>query len=244
MPLRNYGVLAGRVLGTRAEGGTGAPALPDPGPRRRRRVPGGRQRPVAAVAVRAALPRGRGLRPPGPTAAGRPAGRVLAAAGASRRAGVRLHPREPLRPGGDAPAAARRRRAPTTTSPTSSTTTSSGRSADPAARLYAFGERWGPETGHGGQDLRLPPRQRRPRHPHEPGQHRPVRAGRRRLAGRRAAPALPRHAAVGRRLPRLPEPGLAHRRPHRPHAARTCRPSASSPGRGSRTTSSGSSRPW
>ena len=43
-----------------------------------------------------------------------------------------------------------------------------------------------------GQDLRLRPRQRGARHPHEPGQQHRVRPRRRRLAGRRAAVALSR----------------------------------------------------
>ena len=46
-----------------------------------------------------------------------------------------------------------------------------------------------------GQDLRLPARQRCPRHPHEPGQQRAVPQRRRRVAGRRAAAALPRRGS-------------------------------------------------
>ena len=47
--------------------------------------------------------------------------------------------------------------------------------ADPAARVYAFGERWGPDAALPRQGVRLLPRQRRARHPHEPGQRRPLR---------------------------------------------------------------------
>ena len=46
--------------------------------------------------------------------------------------------------------------------------------ADEDATLYAFGERWGPEADVKDKYLRLPAGQRRPRHPHEPGQRRPA----------------------------------------------------------------------
>ena len=83
--------------------------------------------------------------------------------------------------------------------------------ADPVARIYAFGERWGPEAERPGQDLRLPPRQRGARHPHEPGQQCGVPLRRRGLAGRRTDPALPECRSVGGYFPGVPKPGLAHR---------------------------------
>ena len=61
----------------------------------------------------------------------------------------------------------------------------------PDAELYAFGERWGPETKKD-KIFGFTAGQRHARHPHEPGQRRAVRPRRRRVAGRRAAPPLPR----------------------------------------------------
>ena len=107
---------------------------------------------------------------------------------------------------------------PTTTSPTCSTTTCTRAIADPAARVYAFGAALGPGGGTAGQGVRLPARQRRARHPHEPGQ-RSASSPATTASGRTAALLIHFPAAtrwVGD-LPRLPEPGLAHRRRHRPH---------------------------
>ncbi len=70
----------------------------------------------------------------------------------------------------------------------------------------------GPRGRQAGQDLGVPAGQRRARHPHEPGLERPVGRRQRRLAGRRTDPAHRTRGPSGRDLPRLPGPGLAHRR--------------------------------
>ena len=89
---------------------------------------------------------------------------------------------------------------------------------DPAARVYAFGERWGPENGlkdkvfgfqpgNGVHDIHM-----------NQGNSAALPRRRRRLAGRRAAD--PPRRPLDRHLPRLPEPGLAHRRRDRPRDRR------------------------
>ena len=102
------------------------------------------------------------------------------------------------------------RQARTTTWPTSWPTSSSAR--PPTQWL---GSTRSASDGAGaerpGQDLRLPPRQRGARHPHEPGQQCGVPLRRRGLAGRRTDPALPECRSVGGYFPGVPKPGLAHR---------------------------------
>ena len=89
--------------------------------------------------------------------------------------------------------------------------------ADENALVYAFGERWGPEPGVKDKYFGFLPGQRHPRHPHEPGQRRPVRRRRRRVPGRRPAGPLSRTSSewVGD-VPEVPVAGLAHRRRDRP----------------------------
>ena len=108
--------------------------------------------------------------------------------------------------------------------------------ADPTARVYAFGERWGPEGGTPDKVFGFPPGNGVHDIHMNQGNSAALPRRRRRMAGRRAAAALPRRGALGRDLPGLPEPGVAHRRHHRPRhrrpAPRRRRPdsaSASSP---------------
>ena len=133
-----------------------------------------------------------------------------------RRRRPRQRPRRPARP----PRAARDRRLATRS-------------------CYVFGQRWGPETAPR-QDLRLRAGQRRPRRPHEPGQQR-ARSAATTACGRTAGcSSTSRPTSLGRHLPRLPEPGVAHRRRHRPRARRHPDPRPAP----DRVPACGSWRPW
>ena len=178
-PLRGRGEARGarRLRGGPPRGLDGQPALPDPRRRRRRRaLPDRGQRPVPAGALRAPLPGRR--RPPASGHGG--AGR------ARRRAGTRCL-RDRARRASTSSAAnlfdpAQMRPLPPDVS---------GPDNDLAdlldhyvARAIADGTRalrvraaLGTRGGQGRQDVRLPPRQRRPRHPHEPGQQPPASEG-------------------------------------------------------------------
>ena len=145
MPLQNYGVLVGQVLDQRAEGGADSPHF-------QIRVDGAGTDFRVAVNVLsqqsplgAALPGRRGLPPPAAAAAAGPR-RMASPPLASAPGGLaldfirgNLFDRPAMRP---MPATAP---APTTTWPTSSTHYVTRATADPDARLYAFGQRWGPE---------------------------------------------------------------------------------------------------
>ena len=100
-----------------------------------------------------------------------------------------------------------------------STTTSSARSPTRQRALYAFGERWGPETGerdkifgflpgNGVHDIHM-----------NQGNSAQFARRRRRLAGRRLLLHFPARDRWVGGLPRVPDPGLAHRRHHRPRAS-------------------------
>ena len=216
MPLRSYGVLTARVVDRRREDHDDSPHFQiELADERGTRLP-------AAVNVKSQESPSELLylvdedfRHPITDRCRRPPSGLDAAAARARRARPRLHPGQPLRPGGDAVAARRTPPGPDNDLADLLDHYVQRAVADPQAVLYVFGERWGPEA-HQRQDLRLRAGQRRPRHPHEPGQQRRLPPRRRGVAGRRAAPPLPGHVAVGRDLPRLPEPGVAHRRRDRP----------------------------
>ena len=112
---------------------------------------------------------------------------------------------------------------------------------DPSADLYAFGQRWGPEDGipdkvfgfepgDGVHDIHM-----------NQGNDPTLRPRRRRLAGRRAPGALPGGVTLDRDLPRVPEPGVAHRRRDRP---RDRGPAAAHPRRPARRPRCASSPRW
>ena len=207
--------------------------------RRRRELPVGRERALAGGAVPAAVPRRRRPAPPDHRGA-RPA---------SARAGTRspprgrpgLHPRQPVRPRGDAPAAARRR-GPGQRPRRPARPLRAARDRRPGrAPSYAFGERWGPETpskdkvfgfkpGNGVHDIHM-----------NQGNSARFTRRRRRLAGRRAAAALPGRVALGRASS---SPSRA--RPGTPTTAPATRIGGRRPGAadGRRRRPCGSSRRW
>ena len=188
MPLKNYGVLVGRVVDSRAEGGADTPHFQVHVRARRRRLPDRGQRLVAATARRScctsptstsaircsrrlpALPDGRHRRCP----ASRPGSRLDFIRGnLFDRAEMQADARRPLR-------------GRTMTWPTSWPTTWSGPPADPDAPDVRVRRALGTGGGQAGQDLRLPAGQRRARHPHEPGQQ-PASSSATTASGRTAA---------------------------------------------------------
>ena len=135
-----------------------------------------------------------------------------------RRRRARLHPRQPVRPRRDAGAAARRgrpgqrpRRPARPLRPAGDRRAGRGRvrrsASAGAPKPHVQDKVFGFLPGNGVHDIHM-----------NQGNSRRFTRRRRRLAGRRAAAPLPRRVPLGRHLPRLPEPGLAHRRHDRPRA--------------------------
>ena len=99
------------------------------------------------------------------------------------------------------------------------------RDGRPGRGVYAFGERWGPEP-EPRQVLRVHPGQRRPRHPHEPGQRAPF--GATTASGRTAGcSSLPGRAAGSASFSRSsPRPGTPTTSPATPSERPAPRPRA------------------
>jgi uncharacterized protein YukJ len=141
MPLDAYGVLAGRVVDHRAEGGTDTPHY------QIHLRSGGADFRVAVNVLSRQHPSellylaDEAFSRPGPAG---PAGRVHPAAEQARRGGAGLHPRQPVRPAA-APAGAGHRTRARQRPRRQARPLRPRAAADPAARLYAFGQRWGPE---------------------------------------------------------------------------------------------------
>ncbi len=120
-----------------------------------------------------------------------------------------------------------------------------GRARSPTRVVYAFGERWGPEPGNPDKIFHFEPgngiHDIHMNQGNDPGHSR----RRRRMAGWRADPALPGDRPMGRHLPRLPVPGLAHGR-RRPATPCPGRPRAQDRRRirASPTSGCGSWPPW
>ena len=221
MPLKNYGVLVGRVVDSRAEGGADTPHY-------QVHVRAADIDYRIAVNVKSSDSPSELLylvdehfRHPLHRADCRP-GRRASRIVPSEPAGVALDfIRGNLFDRARHAAAARRPcRGRTTTWATSWPTTSSGPAADAGPVVYAFGERWGPEDGkpdkifgfqpgNGVHDIHM-----------NQGNDRPVRSDDGVWQDGGLLLHFPRQRPVGRDLPRVPDPGVAHRRRDRPHHRR------------------------